>query len=320
VRVLPGDLTFRPSSVEDYRFLADVSTAEHPDTPEDPSLVHHWYADADEVWARFLAYSGDEPVGFALAHHPAWELADDGFVWLEAGILPKHRTPANLDTLYGFAEARAKESGGRVGIAEVRADDQVLLSLVKERGYREDRRQRFWELDLSAARVRLEELARRSRERMAGQGLVLTTLAADAHPDKYRQVYAMSSEAELDVPSTKTNVPPSFERTMDWLDSPAVHQDRVWIARDGDAVAGLSTLEYPVERGIVGTAWTAVGRAHRSRGIARALKLETLLQAAELGVDRVRTDNDSENAPILHLNEELGYRIVLEVLSLNRPL
>jgi RimJ/RimL family protein N-acetyltransferase len=320
VRVLPGDLTFRPSTVDDYRFLADVWTAEYPDTPEDPSLVHHWYRDEDEVWARFLAYAGDRPVGFTLAHHPRWELADDGYVWIETGILPEHRTPANLDALYAFGEARAKEGGGRAGIAEVRADDPLHLAAVAERGYREDRRQRFWELDLVAARGRLEELARLSRERMLKQGVLLTTLAADAHPDKFRQAHAMSTEAEHDVPSTKTIVPPSFERTMEWLDSPAVHQDRVWIARAGDAVAGLSTLEYPVERGIVGTAWTAVGRAHRGRGIARALKLETLLQAIELGVDRVRTDNDSQNAPILHLNEELGYRIVLEVLSLNRPL
>jgi hypothetical protein len=36
----------------------------------------------------------------------------------------------------------------------------------------------------------------------------------------------------------------------------------------------------------------------------------TLVQAIDLGVTRVRTDNDSGNAPILHLNEELGYRQV----------
>lgn len=43
------------------------------------------------------------------------------------------------------------------------------------------------------------------------------------------------------------------------------------------------------------------------KGLARALKLETLVQAIDLGVAAVETDNDSENAPILHINEELGY-------------
>ena len=41
--------------------------------------------------------------------------------------------------------------------------------------------------------------------------------------------------------------------------------------------------------------------------MARALKCETLVQAIALGVDRVRTDNDSANTPILHINETMGY-------------
>jgi hypothetical protein len=35
--------------------------------------------------------------------------------------------------------------------------------------------------------------------------------------------------------------------------------------------------------------------------------METLAQAIELGVALVRTDNDERNAPMLHINEELGY-------------
>jgi len=32
------------------------------------------------------------------------------------------------------------------------------------------------------------------------------------------------------------------------------------------------------------------------------------MQAIALGVDKVRTDNDSQNAPILHINDTMGYR------------
>ena len=38
------------------------------------------------------------------------------------------------------------------------------------------------------------------------------------------------------------------------------------------------------------------------------MKLETVAQAGALGVRKVKTGNDRENAPILHLNEEFGYR------------
>ena len=32
------------------------------------------------------------------------------------------------------------------------------------------------------------------------------------------------------------------------------------------------------------------------------------MQAIGLGVDKVRTDNDFKNTPILHINETMGYR------------
>ena len=71
---------------------------------------------------------------------------------------------------------------------------------------------------------------------------------------------------------------------------------------------------------IVETGYTGVLREHRGKGVARALKLATLEQALELGATAVETDNDSENAPILHLNEELGYREIPGKLEFHRAL
>ena len=54
--------------------------------------------------------------------------------------------------------------------------------------------------------------------------------------------------------------------------------------------------------------------------MARALKYETLAQAIALGAQRVRTSNDGENAPILHLNTEMGYAPLDPVIELHREL
>jgi hypothetical protein len=54
--------------------------------------------------------------------------------------------------------------------------------------------------------------------------------------------------------------------------------------------------------------------------VARALKYETVAQAIALGAERIRTNNDGANAPILHLNDEMGYRLVDPVIELHRDL
>jgi len=56
---------------------------------------------------------------------------------------------------------------------------------------------------------------------------------------------------------------------------------------------GVSVLSYPQVRGMPGTDRTATARSIRGRGVARALKLETLAQAMSLGVRRVQTGNDA---------------------------
>ena len=58
----------------------------------------------------------------------------------------------------------------------------------------------------------------------------------------------------------------------------------------------------------------------RGRGIARALKYESIGQAIEAGFTRVRTNNDADNPPILRVNEEMGYRLVTPIVELHRSL
>lgn len=52
---------------------------------------------------------------------------------------------------------------------------------------------------------------------------------------------------------------------------------------------------------------TGVDRAYRGRKIVLALKLLAIKCAQRCGADYIRTNNDSENAPILAVNRKLGY-------------
>ncbi len=300
------ELTFRPATLEDAAFAADVWTAVRPASPVDPVILRHEWEASSWPAHRFVAERAGSAVGIAFVEHPRWELTTVKFANVGGDLLPDER--AHLGALLERMESCAREAGAALLRAFANEDDPARVAAVLGRGFREDRRGKRWELDLVANRERLLAMTEQSRERMRREAIRLLTLADDTDPKKYEKFWRMSEEATQDVPTTLPHVPESLEDYLKWLRQPGIHEDRFWIARQGDDIVGISVLGYPPVRGIVGTEWTATARAVRGRGVARALKCETVAQAIALGVDRVRTGNDTKNDPILHLNETMGYR------------
>lgn len=304
-----ADLELRPATPDDAAIVADIDTEVHPDDPEDPELMRHWWSMAsNDVIDRRIVMRGTEPAGYTLRRHPQWAKMPERFARISAELRPAVRTAARLDALYEWLETEARGDGTKKVTSWAWDWDALRKGMLEARGYREERRARFWELDLVANKTRIEKMTDESRAKMRRDGVELLTLARDSDPDKMRKLHRMSNEAGSDVPTTVPHVEQSFEEFTQWLSSPGLRQDRMWIARQGDDILGISMLAYPPVRGVVATDWTGMARKARGRGIARALKCETLMQAMVLGVDRVRTDNDSTNAPILHINATMGYK------------
>ena len=306
---LTAEPTLRPATIDDAEAVADAATALAPGDPMDPLVLrHHWLAkDPGDVVERLAVLAGGRVMGVCTQAHSDWAKVKIRYGRVEVILHPDIRSEATLTWAFDRIEDRSREDGTKIFRTWGREDDTQLLDLLAQRGYRVDRRQRHWELELALNRERVLEEARVARARLAAQGVRLLTLADDEDPERYRQLYELDAEGDQDVPSTVPYVPRSFEAFMKWFDDPSLHADRLWIAREGGRIVGLSVLAYPPIRGHVSTEWTTTLRSVRRRGIARALKLETLAQALALGIERVRTDNDSENAPILHINEKLGY-------------
>ena len=65
---------------------------------------------------------------------------------------------------------------------------------------------------------------------------------------------------------------------------------------------------------------TAVARAWRRRGVARALKADQLAWAKEHGFEQLQTRNEQRNEPMRRLNEELGYEPAVGRVYLRGPL
>ena len=316
-----GRLTFRLIAPIDLgRLEADVETAIFSDEPVDPDLEGHWF----ESMARtgtlegFVVLEGDRAVDHAWQRHAPWEKMPERYGRVMGDLFPPARDAARLGPIYDLIEERSRADGTRTFTTNAREDDALKVSFLASRGYVEKRRSQRWKLDLARHRGRLLAMAETSRARMREQGIGLGTVDRDDDPAKFRKLHALTNETAADAPRTVPFVPDSFDEYLTMFDNPGLRPDRVWIARRGDDLVGISMLEYPVARGHVWTAWTGTARSVRGRGVARAVKLETLAQAIGLGVEQVRTDNDGENRPILHLNEQLGYERIPGWLQLHR--
>jgi GNAT superfamily N-acetyltransferase len=306
------DLAFSPAQAGDAAFAADVDSAVRPSAPRDPVTYEYWWSQPDENWtfARFVVTHRGARVGYATAEHPRWEVQPERYGNVGGNLVPAERTAPRLDAIYSAMEERVIVEGAKILAAWAHEDDPMRIGTLLARGYKEDRRSRKWELDLVANREKLLAMTEASRKRMRDEGVRILTLAADGDPKVIERIWRLSEEAGDDVPTTEPRVPEEMAAYTRWVNAPEIHRDRFWIARLGGDVVGVSVLGYPPARGVVNTEWTATARSVRGRGVARALKCETVAQAIALGVDRVRTGNDAANDPILHINETMGYHQV----------
>ena len=316
-------LELRPATIADADKVADLEMARTPDDPRDPEMLHfRWtFTPAGEVFTRMLAERDGSAIAFLNAAHMAWEKIPERFGSMRFVLHPKSWADAHYEQLVDAGEAWVRAEGGKIGVVRVRENIKNEIRILERRGYRELRRGRQWELDLTAHRERLLAGAEEGRERMRKQGVRVLTLDRDTDRDRLTKLYEMSTMGERDIPTTVPMHAMSYDEWHHlWFDNPATRADRFWIAREGDAIIGLSAIEYPPTRGVPWTAFTTTARSVRGRGIARALKYETIAQAIALGVERIRTQNDGENAPILHLNAEMGYVPIDPVIELHREL
>jgi mycothiol synthase len=303
-------LEYRPATLGDATFWADVYTASQPVRPVDPAVERFGWEHPARLWRtrRYIVHRGGERIGVASWDRPAWDHTEQRFGMIGAELLPAQRSAATLADMLLRLESEVLAEGAVIVRGAANEDDPLMAGVFRALGYRDDRKKRRWELDLVEGRARILAMTEASRAKMSAQGVTVLTLADDDDPDAVRKIWRLSVEAERDEPKTLGNVDEALEDYVDWFESPDMRRDRTWLAREGSEIVGISVLEYPPVRGFVGTAWTATARSVRGRGIARALKCETLAQAIALGVERVRTGNDGQNDPILHINASMGYK------------
>ena len=301
--------SIRKATIDDAALAADLMTATYPAEPEDPVMTaYQWANNRDDFnYGRFIAEVDGAPVAYLAWAHGPWEKLPERNCYVDLYLDAAHMNDELLSYLARWIEDEAAEQGAWTLNAATAEEETHMKAVLQQLGFEREREDRVWDLNLAKHGARLAGEAAQARNAMEAQGIELTTISGWRDPQKYEKLHRLSNETRQDIPSSTPIIPQPFEYFMKRIQTPGNRLDRMWIALDGDEPVAMSHLSFPPVRGNVWTGYTGCARAYRGRGIARAVKLQTLGQAVELGVTHVRTDNDYENAPMLHINEKLGY-------------
>jgi len=310
---------------DDYGTLARVFGSIFPDYDR---TVEEWKFDDESLdktkyhFKRYTCTSPDtrEPVGFAQLQHVPW-MYHPKKLWFDIFVDPKHQRKGIGSALYDRLSQDFKALGIIISWTGVKEDVPYPIEFAKKRGFHE--KMRAWESRLNPATVNPAAFAKYV-EKASQNGIHIVTLADEAKrdPDAYRKLHALVQKVSEDIPRPEQFTPVSFEQWSAFeMKSPNLVPEGYMIAKHGDNFAGMSTVwrdqKHPkwLYQGLTG-----VVREHRGKGIAIALKLKVVDYAKSHGYEKLKTWNDSTNAPMLGINVKLGFKREVGWITLEKNL
>jgi mycothiol synthase len=304
------DATGNDADLETIVAIANATTPEEPTSVEELRWQDATYPGGN----RFLAWADGRAVGTgAVGRIFVYPPEFDG-LWATISVLPTARRQGIGSAILAAVSAVAREadkSALHAPASEARADGIAFLA---HRGFTEYERSK-------AVELRLAGMAPPAVE--PPTGIVITSLAE--RPDLVGGVHAVAIEAFADIPGAGEPIVAGTlaEFRAREVDRPQIPHDAFMLALDAasGAVVGYASLLL-IPDPVLRRSWhdmTAVARAWRGRGIARALKLATIGWAVEHGLETLETGNDTDNAPMRAVNARLGYRPLPDLLIMRGP-
>lgn len=300
---MPADDAIRPFRDEDAPAVADLVRRLVPGFLITSEVMLHWIRTAPErartrLW---IAQEGGDLTGLVWVDLKWWaEQPGIGDVFLL--VRPESRGKGLGTLLYDLAEAHLAEHGAWKLESHVTDDDGRRFA--ERREFRETRRERLSQLDVAAAD--LAELPELERAKEA-EGFRLAPLRELL--DRPEALHATYLEAAKDMPTDDPHADIDFEEwRTDTLGNPLLDADGSINVVEGDRPVAFTWLLVDREGGRGMHELTGTLRSHRGRGLARLAKLAAVRWCREQGVHTLLTGNDAENAPMLAINDRLGYR------------
>ena len=298
--------TFRPMNIEsDGPDLARIYsyTVAEPITPE--TARDWWTLREGEIRITTLAFDENgQAVGYWDVDRETW--MKQGRFYIKVIVAPEARAHGLGAKMYDEALRVAREHNATHLESTVRESDRVSLRFAERRGFQVERHLFESVLDLTNFdEHRFEDLMARIR----AEGFRFFSLAEVGLTDENQhKLYEVNRAAAMDDPGNTGTFPDFYAFSKNVFEASWFRADTQIIASLENNWVGLAAIGIYHADNHAYNAFTGVLRQYRGRGLAQALKLQTILLARREGVRYVRTNNDSNNAPMLAVNRKLGYK------------
>jgi GNAT superfamily N-acetyltransferase len=306
----PTAVRIRRFTSDDYPAMVNIHNTVFPDYAD---TIAEWRFNDErkEPHIRWNRYVAEEPVTGEIVAFGNYGQYTDMYhprkFTLGVTVMPEHQGKGIGTALYEHVMAALAEFDPLVVRTHAREDYGRGIAFLQKRGFEEEMRD--WESRLNVAAFDPVAFAG-AEERVAGQGIVIKSLAelAAEDSDRDRKLYDLDWTITLDMPAPDTLTQPSYEHFQkNVLENPDFLPDAWFMALDGDKYVGESALWRSQANDSFYVGATGVLREYRRRGIAMALKLRAIAYAKSVGCPEIKTWNEQGNRPMLSINEALGF-------------
>lgn len=139
--------------------------------------------------------------------------------------------------------------------------------------------------------------------------------------ERWQRLYSLDTATDVDTPGSEHWGLGTCEEYRSMQESSHGYSDAgVFVVLSGEEWVGMHIVKPGVTPGEVSTDYTGVKREHRGKGLALCLKTLGLQHAKAMGGQTMVTSNDERNAPMLAVNQKLGFVAEPGFYMMRKPL